>query len=190
MLFGSLLSLLCFLQNRGNHHRRLEMETWHDLANVYTSLSQWRDAEVCLSKSKAIGCHSASRWHSTGIHKVKLAFIPCMWFLWKLCGSFLFFYVIPDAPSPISPWKLRISVNLLKLFCSFSSFKIKASIEWQSVFGRSKNVGPQISCLTWLSAKNIKSSQYHIKVYMSSSLYVIGEETGEITLDKLARKPY
>lgn len=66
VLFGSLLSLLCFLQNRGNHHRRLEMETWHDLANVYTSLSQWRDAEVCLSKSKAIGCHSASRWHSTG----------------------------------------------------------------------------------------------------------------------------
>lgn len=55
------------LKNRANHHRRLEMETWHDLANVYTSLSQWRDAEVCLSKSKAIGSHSASRWHSTGL---------------------------------------------------------------------------------------------------------------------------
>ena len=54
------------LQNRRNHDRSLEMETWHDLANVYTSLSQWRDAEVCLSKSQAINPYSASRWHSTG----------------------------------------------------------------------------------------------------------------------------
>ncbi|KAJ6898552.1 protein NPGR2-like [Populus alba x Populus x berolinensis] len=45
----------------------LEMETWHDLANVYTSLSQWRDAEVCLSKSKTLSPYSASRWHSTGL---------------------------------------------------------------------------------------------------------------------------
>ncbi|EOY19373.1 No pollen germination related 2, putative [Theobroma cacao] len=26
------------------------METWHDLANVYTSLSQWRDAELLFLK--------------------------------------------------------------------------------------------------------------------------------------------
>ncbi|KAL9390064.1 hypothetical protein Peur_018669 [Populus x canadensis] len=45
----------------------LEMETWHDLANVYTRLSQWRDAEVCLSKSKTLSPYSASRWHSTGL---------------------------------------------------------------------------------------------------------------------------
>ncbi|CAN1279204.1 Protein NPGR2 [Linum perenne] len=50
-----------------NHDRKLEMETWHDLANVYTSMSQWRDAEVCLSKSVAINPYSASRWHSTGV---------------------------------------------------------------------------------------------------------------------------
>ncbi|KAJ4834126.1 hypothetical protein Tsubulata_012611 [Turnera subulata] len=56
-----------FLKSRGQHDRKLEMETWHDLANVYTSLSQWRDAEVCLSKSKAISPYSASRWHSTGM---------------------------------------------------------------------------------------------------------------------------
>ncbi|XP_047310110.1 protein NPGR2-like [Impatiens glandulifera] len=48
--------------------RSLEMETWHDLADVYTSLSQWRDAETCLLKSKAINAHSASRWHSTGLY--------------------------------------------------------------------------------------------------------------------------
>lgn len=42
------------------------METWHDLANVYASLSQWRDAEICLSKSEAINPHSASRLHSAG----------------------------------------------------------------------------------------------------------------------------
>lgn len=45
----------------------LEMETWHDLANVYTSLSKWRDAEVCLSKSEALCPHSASRCYSRGL---------------------------------------------------------------------------------------------------------------------------
>ncbi|KAA8548857.1 hypothetical protein F0562_000541 [Nyssa sinensis] len=56
-----------YLKKRGTNDRSLEMETWHDLADVYTSLSQWQDAEVCLSKSKAINPHSASRWHSTGL---------------------------------------------------------------------------------------------------------------------------
>ncbi|XP_057478380.1 protein NPGR2-like [Actinidia eriantha] len=55
------------LKSKVNNDRTLEMETWHDLADVYTSLSQWRDAEVCLLKSKAISPHSASRWHSTGL---------------------------------------------------------------------------------------------------------------------------
>ncbi|KAF5736729.1 tetratricopeptide repeat protein 7B-like [Tripterygium wilfordii] len=55
------------LKNRGKHDRSLEMETWHDLSNVYISLSQLRDAEVCLLKSEAINPHSASRWHSTGL---------------------------------------------------------------------------------------------------------------------------
>ncbi|KAI4318094.1 hypothetical protein L6164_025902 [Bauhinia variegata] len=40
---------------------------WHDLANIYTTLSQWQDAEVCLSKSQAIHPYSASRFHSTGL---------------------------------------------------------------------------------------------------------------------------
>ncbi|KDP40367.1 hypothetical protein JCGZ_02365 [Jatropha curcas] len=55
------------LKSRGNHDRRLEIETWHDLAKVYTSLSQWRDAEICLAKSKAINPYSASRWHTAGL---------------------------------------------------------------------------------------------------------------------------
>ncbi|KAF3457865.1 hypothetical protein FNV43_RR02525 [Rhamnella rubrinervis] len=55
------------LKNTRNRDKSLEMETWHDLANLYTSLSQWRDAEVCLSKSQAINPHSASRWHCTGL---------------------------------------------------------------------------------------------------------------------------
>ncbi|KAD7478012.1 hypothetical protein E3N88_01148 [Mikania micrantha] len=59
-------------KKRSDKERVLEMETWHDLANVYTSLSQWRDAEVCLLKSKAIDPHSASRWHATGLlHQAK-----------------------------------------------------------------------------------------------------------------------
>lgn len=61
------------LSKKGSDKERgLEMDTWHDLANVYTSLSQWRDAEVCLLKSKTIDPHSASRWHATGLlHQAK-----------------------------------------------------------------------------------------------------------------------
>ncbi|XP_031114361.1 protein NPGR2-like isoform X2 [Ipomoea triloba] len=54
-------------QKMSNTDRSLEVETWHDLANVYTNLSQWRDAELCLSKSEAIAPHSASRLHCTGL---------------------------------------------------------------------------------------------------------------------------
>ncbi|GKU85714.1 hypothetical protein SLEP1_g341 [Rubroshorea leprosula] len=56
-----------FVKTKVNQNRSLEMETWHDLANMYSSLSQWWDADVCLSKSKAISPHSASRWHSAGL---------------------------------------------------------------------------------------------------------------------------
>ncbi|MCL7045631.1 hypothetical protein MKW94_026861 [Papaver nudicaule] len=54
---------------KGNcsHERSLELEIWTDLAKIYISLSQWRDAEVCLCKSKAISPHSASRWHAVGL---------------------------------------------------------------------------------------------------------------------------
>ncbi|EXB46747.1 Tetratricopeptide repeat protein 7B [Morus notabilis] len=55
------------LKNRIKHDRSLEMETWHDLAKLYTSLLQWRDAEICLSKSQAINPHSASRWYCAGL---------------------------------------------------------------------------------------------------------------------------
>lgn len=51
---------------QGIYHRSLEIEIWHDLAYVYISMSQWQDAEICLSKSSAISPHSASRWHTTG----------------------------------------------------------------------------------------------------------------------------
>ncbi|XP_008785179.2 protein NPGR2-like isoform X1 [Phoenix dactylifera] len=50
----------------GKCDRNLEMETWLDLANVYISMSQWRDAEVCLSKLKGISPLSALGWHATG----------------------------------------------------------------------------------------------------------------------------
>ncbi|CAK9162191.1 unnamed protein product [Ilex paraguariensis] len=55
------------LKDGGNHNKSLELETWHDLAFVYISLSQWHDAEICLSKSKAFSGGSASRWHTAGL---------------------------------------------------------------------------------------------------------------------------
>ncbi|KAL8139611.1 hypothetical protein V2J09_005632 [Rumex salicifolius] len=55
------------LKTNREHDRLLEMETWQDLANVYTRLLQWRDAEVCLSKSQALFPYSAARWHCVGL---------------------------------------------------------------------------------------------------------------------------
>ncbi|KAL5561963.1 hypothetical protein UlMin_031710 [Ulmus minor] len=46
--------------------RSLELEIWHDLAYIYISVSQWQDAEICLSKSKSISTYSAARCHVKG----------------------------------------------------------------------------------------------------------------------------
>ncbi|CAI9107573.1 OLC1v1006957C1 [Oldenlandia corymbosa var. corymbosa] len=53
-------------------NRSLELETWNDLAVIYIKLNKWRDAEICLSKSEAISCHSARRLHTAGLlHEAK-----------------------------------------------------------------------------------------------------------------------
>ncbi|KAK7277488.1 hypothetical protein RJT34_22501 [Clitoria ternatea] len=62
--FGS--GKMLYKDNR-DRARNLEVEIWHDLAYVYISLLQWHDAEVCLSKSKAIKPYSASRCHAIGL---------------------------------------------------------------------------------------------------------------------------
>ncbi|XP_002969261.2 protein NPG1 [Selaginella moellendorffii] len=43
-----------------------EVEVWQDLAGVYTSLSQWRDAEMCLEKAQAFKKSPAATWFQTG----------------------------------------------------------------------------------------------------------------------------
>ncbi|XVE77957.1 hypothetical protein DITRI_Ditri13aG0105800 [Diplodiscus trichospermus] len=54
-------------KDHGYSSRNFEQEIWHDLAYLYISLSQWRDAEICLSKSKAITSYSAVRNNATGL---------------------------------------------------------------------------------------------------------------------------
>lgn len=55
-----------------NCDRHLELQTWHDLACIYISLSRWKDAEICLSKAKTISPDCASRWHTIGsLHEAK-----------------------------------------------------------------------------------------------------------------------
>ncbi|CAH9073734.1 unnamed protein product [Cuscuta europaea] len=55
-----------------NQCRALQMETWLDLASMYIKLSQWQDAEICLSKAKNISQYSASRLHTVGLlHEAK-----------------------------------------------------------------------------------------------------------------------
>nr|AJT59694.1 No pollen germination related 2 protein [Dimocarpus longan] len=56
-----------FRKDCANPPRSLELDVWHDLAFVFIKLSQWHDAEICLSKSKAISAYSATRCHAYGV---------------------------------------------------------------------------------------------------------------------------
>ncbi|XP_052150701.1 protein NPGR2 isoform X1 [Oryza glaberrima] len=52
--------------------RSLEIETWYDLVLLYIRMSQWRDAELSISKIKAISPYSALAFHATGkLHEAK-----------------------------------------------------------------------------------------------------------------------
>ncbi|KAF0896652.1 hypothetical protein E2562_026765 [Oryza meyeriana var. granulata] len=43
-----------------------EFEIWQGLANLYSSLSYWRDAEICLQKARALKSYSAATMHAEG----------------------------------------------------------------------------------------------------------------------------
>lgn len=61
-----------FLLQGPKDDRSMETETWHDLALLYLSLSQWRDAELCISKIKAINSYSPLAYHATGkLHEAR-----------------------------------------------------------------------------------------------------------------------
>lgn len=43
-----------------------EAEVWHDLAQVYTQLKQWHDAETCLEKARLFDSFAVATWHNSG----------------------------------------------------------------------------------------------------------------------------
>ena len=43
-----------------------EADVWHGLAQVYTHLRQWEDAETCLGNARLFDSYSAATWHHTG----------------------------------------------------------------------------------------------------------------------------
>ncbi|KAK9066786.1 hypothetical protein SSX86_014109 [Deinandra increscens subsp. villosa] len=47
--------------------RKLEIEAWLDLANIYTKLESLSDAEICVSKAKSKEFYYPGAWHSTGL---------------------------------------------------------------------------------------------------------------------------
>ncbi|XP_057954944.1 protein NPG1 [Malania oleifera] len=44
-----------------------EFEVWQSLVNIYSSLSHWRDAEICLEKARALKQFSAETLHAEGL---------------------------------------------------------------------------------------------------------------------------
>lgn len=43
-----------------------EHDIWHGLAKLYSSLLQWKDAEVCLGKAKDLVEYSAETLYAEG----------------------------------------------------------------------------------------------------------------------------
>ncbi|XP_022740244.1 protein NPG1 isoform X1 [Durio zibethinus] len=43
-----------------------EFEVWHGLANLYSSLSHWKDVEICLKKAREMKQYSAELLHTEG----------------------------------------------------------------------------------------------------------------------------
>ncbi|KAF8391028.1 hypothetical protein HHK36_023328 [Tetracentron sinense] len=60
--FGPLRSSLSQAEN----DKVSEFEVWQGLANLYTSLSHWNDAEICLEKARALKQYSAATLHTEG----------------------------------------------------------------------------------------------------------------------------
>ncbi|CAA2993720.1 tetratricopeptide repeat 7A [Olea europaea subsp. europaea] len=60
--YGPLLSVPQVEDDKTN-----EYEVWHGLANLYTSLSHWRDAEICLGKARGLIEYSAETLHTEGV---------------------------------------------------------------------------------------------------------------------------
>ncbi|KAI8023806.1 Protein NPG1 [Camellia lanceoleosa] len=79
--FGPLRSLPQIEDDKVN-----EFEVWHGLANLYSSLSRWKDAEICLEKARALFEYSAEMMHTEGIiceergqiHKALAAYIRAL----------------------------------------------------------------------------------------------------------------
>ncbi|XP_040998875.1 protein NPG1-like isoform X2 [Juglans microcarpa x Juglans regia] len=44
-----------------------EFEVWHGLANLYSSISHWKDVEICLGKAKELKQYSVEALHTEGI---------------------------------------------------------------------------------------------------------------------------
>ncbi|KAL2482363.1 tetratricopeptide repeat (TPR)-containing protein [Forsythia ovata] len=44
-----------------------EYEVWHGLANLYSSLCHWKDAEICLGKARGLIEYSAETLHTEGV---------------------------------------------------------------------------------------------------------------------------
>ncbi|KAJ0976438.1 hypothetical protein J5N97_018403 [Dioscorea zingiberensis] len=59
--FGSLRSTYQVEEDKIN-----EFKVWQGLANLYSSLSHWRDAEICLEKAKMLKSFSAATLHAEG----------------------------------------------------------------------------------------------------------------------------
>ncbi|CAJ1941965.1 unnamed protein product [Sphenostylis stenocarpa] len=56
-------------QRKAEDYKINELEVWHGLANLYASLSHWKDAEICLQKARELQEYSPATIHAEGKNK-------------------------------------------------------------------------------------------------------------------------
>lgn len=75
-----------------------EFEVWQGLANLYSSLSYWKDAEICLEKARVLKPYSAAILHIEGRDQT---FQLCCSFCY---GLLFFWYCWTNRKLLIYPW--------------------------------------------------------------------------------------
>ena len=65
-----------------------EFDVWHGLANLYASLSHWKDAEICLQKARELKEYSAATIHTQGKNRTFMLLEVFYFSMLNICFPF------------------------------------------------------------------------------------------------------
>ncbi|KAJ1412458.1 Tetratricopeptide-like helical domain superfamily [Sesbania bispinosa] len=76
------------LSSQAEDDKISEFDVWHGLANLYASLSHWKDAEICLQKARELKEYSGATVHTEGKNKTFMLLKVLYFSIFNLCVMF------------------------------------------------------------------------------------------------------